>query len=71
MHIADLIGLTSLLALISNTNVIITFRFFLGVANGISSLIMPVYVKSLCPEKYFSQISMILGYGVNTGLAIG
>ncbi|CAD8194510.1 unnamed protein product [Paramecium octaurelia] len=71
IHIADLIGLSSLLAVIANTNVVIVFRFFLGVANGISSLIMPVYVKSLCPEKYYYQISMILGYGVNTGLAIG
>jgi hypothetical protein len=49
IHIADLIGITSLFATIANYNVIVAFRFFLGMSNGISSLIVPIYVKSLCP----------------------
>ncbi|CAD8190586.1 unnamed protein product [Paramecium pentaurelia] len=71
LQVADVIGIFSLLATISNYEVIVAVRFFLGISNGISSLIMPVYIKSLCPPQYFSQMSMLVGYGINTGLAIG
>ncbi|CAK83932.1 unnamed protein product (macronuclear) [Paramecium tetraurelia] len=71
LQVADVIGIFSLLATISNYQVIVAVRFFLGISNGISSLIMPVYIKSLCPSQYFSQMSMLVGYGINTGLAIG
>ncbi|CAD8115944.1 unnamed protein product [Paramecium sonneborni] len=71
LHIADLIGITSLLAVIANYYLIVIIRFFLGVSNGISSYLMPVYIKSICPQQYFSQFSMFVGYGINTGYAIG
>lgn len=32
---------------------------------------MPVYFKSLCPQRYYVPLSMILGYGANTGIAVG
>lgn len=57
--------------LIARIECIVAFRFFLGIANGISSLLMPVYVKSICPERYFVQVSLVLGYGVNTGVMFG
>ncbi|CAK60997.1 unnamed protein product (macronuclear) [Paramecium tetraurelia] len=71
LHIADLIGITSLLAVISNYYLIVVIRFILGVSNGISSYLMPVYIKSICPQQYFGQFSMFIGYGINTGYAIG
>ncbi|CAD8214795.1 unnamed protein product [Paramecium octaurelia] len=71
LHIADLIGITSLLAVIADYYLIVVVRFFLGVSNGISSYLMPVYIKSLCPQQYFGQFSMFVGYGINTGYAIG
>ncbi|CAD8205513.1 unnamed protein product [Paramecium octaurelia] len=71
LHIADLIGITSLLAVISNYYLIVIIRFVLGVSNGISSYLMPVYIKSICPQQYFGQFSMFVGYGINTGYAIG
>lgn len=52
IYFADCAALLSLLATISDTSVVIAFRFFLGLANGISSSIMPVYVKSICPTEY-------------------
>jgi len=71
MFIADIIGMLNLLTLISQLNVMIAFRFSLGVANGISSLIMPVYVKSICPDRYIEHVSVMLGYVINLGLMIG
>lgn len=54
IFIADFIGCLSLLTLIKSYEVIVAFRFTLGFANGISSLVMPIYVKTICPEIYFS-----------------
>ncbi|CAD8166380.1 unnamed protein product [Paramecium pentaurelia] len=71
LHIADLIGITSALAVIADYHLIVVIRFFLGVSNGISSYLMPVYIKSICPTQYFGQFSMFVGYGINTGYAIG
>ncbi|CAD8112802.1 unnamed protein product [Paramecium sonneborni] len=71
LHIADLIGITSLLAVIADYYLIVVIRFFLGVSNGISSYLMPVYIKSICPQQYFGQFSMFVGYGINTGYALG
>lgn len=42
LHLADFLGSLSLLALIPNYYIITVFRFFLGVSNGINSVIMPI-----------------------------
>ena len=50
LHIADFIGMLSILTLISELESIIAFRFVLGMSNGIISYIVPIYLKSICPE---------------------
>lgn len=42
LHLADFFGTLSLLALIPNYYIITIFRFFLGVSNGINSVIMGI-----------------------------
>ncbi|KAM3139709.1 hypothetical protein pb186bvf_008167 [Paramecium bursaria] len=71
LHLADFIGLFSLLTLVANPEVIAVFRFVLGLANGMSSYITSLYLKSMCPERYYRQISMFYGYGLTTGFMIG
>lgn len=71
LHIADFLGSLSLLALIPNYYVIATFRFFLGMSNGINSVIMPSKVKMMCPEQYYPAFSMVIGYMTSTGILIG
>ncbi|KAM3145647.1 hypothetical protein pb186bvf_002193 [Paramecium bursaria] len=55
----------------SQLEVIIVFRFLLGVSNGIVSYIVPIYLKSICPEQYYVQFSMIFGYFLNLGVLVG
>ena len=71
LHLADFLGALSLLALIPNYYIITVFRFFLGVSNGINSVIMPIQIKMMCPEQYFAPFSMVIGYFSSTGILIG
>ncbi|KAM3145646.1 hypothetical protein pb186bvf_002192 [Paramecium bursaria] len=71
LHIADFIGMLSILTLIQELETIIAFRFVLGMSNGIISYIVPIYLKSICPEQYYVQFSMIFGYFLNLGVLIG
>lgn len=48
--IADFIGLLSFFTLIPNRECIIIFRFFFGFSNGLSSVLMPTFLKEVCPS---------------------
>lgn len=60
--IADICGVSSVLSTIPIREVILTFRFMFGVCNGISCIIMPIYVKELCPDRYFDKFSVVAGF---------
>lgn len=66
--IADLCGVISVLSTIPVREVILTFRFVFGVCNGISCIIMPIYVKELCPDRYFDKFSVVAGFKIGIGL---
>lgn len=60
--IADICGILSILQVIPNREMILAFRFFFGVCLGISCIIMPVYVKELCPQKYYEKQAVMAGF---------
>ncbi|CAD8112085.1 unnamed protein product [Paramecium sonneborni] len=66
--IADICGVLSILQVIPNREVILAFRFFYGVCLGISTIIMPLYVKELSPQKYYEAFSVMAGFLVGGGL---
>ncbi|CAD8111731.1 unnamed protein product [Paramecium primaurelia] len=68
LMIADFCGFLSIFAVIPNREVILTFRFFYGVCIGIQTIIMPIYLKELCPQKYYDKFSVMSGFFVGGGL---
>ncbi|CAD8123010.1 unnamed protein product [Paramecium sonneborni] len=66
--IADICGVLSILQVVPNREVILTFRFFYGICLGISTIIMPIYVKELSPQKYYEAFSVMAGFLVGGGL---
>jgi predicted MFS family arabinose efflux permease len=52
LYLADALSIPSLITLIPEFYSMMAFRFLLGIANGINSVIMPIQVKHLCPEKH-------------------
>ncbi|CAD8123002.1 unnamed protein product [Paramecium sonneborni] len=66
--IADICGVLSILQVVPNREVILAFRFFYGICLGISTIIMPIYVKELSPQKYYETFSVMAGFLVGGGL---
>ncbi|CAD8094002.1 unnamed protein product [Paramecium sonneborni] len=66
--IADLFGIISILQVIPNREVILTFRFCYGLCLGISTIIMAVYVKELCPDQYYETFSVLASFLIAGGL---
>lgn len=65
--IADLLGITSILMLVAQREVILAFRFIYGVSIGISYIIQPIYIKEVCPEKYFAKFSIFIDFSIGIG----
>ncbi|CAK60856.1 unnamed protein product (macronuclear) [Paramecium tetraurelia] len=66
--IADFFGVLSILQVIPNREVILAFRFSYGMCLGISSVIMAIYVKELCPDKYYETFSVLASFLIAGGL---
>ncbi|CAD8082450.1 unnamed protein product [Paramecium primaurelia] len=66
--IADMFGVLSILQVIPNREVILAFRFCYGLCLGISTTIMAVYVKEICPEKYYEKFSVLASFLIAGGL---
>jgi hypothetical protein len=63
-------GILSILEIIPNREVILTFRFLFGVCLGISCIVMPIYVKELCPNNHYEKFAVFGGFCVSGGFAI-
>jgi hypothetical protein len=61
-------GILSILEIIPNREVILTFRFLFGVCLGISCIVMPIYVKELCPNNHYEKFAVFGGFCVSGGL---
>ncbi|CAK82341.1 unnamed protein product (macronuclear) [Paramecium tetraurelia] len=67
LFISDVFGVLSILQIIPNREVILAFRFSFGVCLGMSTIIMPLYLKELCPQKYYESFSVMAGFLVGGG----
>ncbi|CAD8205239.1 unnamed protein product [Paramecium octaurelia] len=66
--IADFFGVLGILQVIPNREVILAFRFSYGLCLGISSIIMAIYVKEICPDKYYEAFSVLASFLIAGGL---
>ncbi|CAD8079898.1 unnamed protein product [Paramecium primaurelia] len=66
--IADICGMLSILSLVPIREMILAFRFMYGVCNGISCIVMPIYIKELCPQKYYERFSVMAGFLIGIGV---
>ena len=69
--LSDVKALLSQITLVEDTRAIASFRFFLGMGCGISSYATYIYLKALCPQRYFNKMSIVIGVCYNLGYMIG
>ncbi|CAD8193197.1 unnamed protein product [Paramecium octaurelia] len=70
LFIADICGMLSILSLVPIREMILAFRFMYGVCNGISCIVMPIYIKELCPQKYYERFSVMAGFLIGIGVLV-
>ncbi|CAD8127262.1 unnamed protein product [Paramecium sonneborni] len=68
--VADICGMLSILSLVPIREMILAFRFMYGVCNGISCIVMPIYIKELCPQKYYERFSVMAGFLIGIGVLV-